>query len=78
MTAGIAMQASVPVGQFAGTDAPGLLARIREMLAICSRATAAAHHYETLKAMSDQELAARGHRRAELPRAAFERLVRAS
>jgi hypothetical protein len=56
-------------------DKPGLIERAGEILAICSRATAAAHTYEELKAMSDQELAKRGLKRADLPRAAFDALT---
>ncbi len=57
---------------------PGLIERAGEILAICSRATAAAHTYQELKAMSDQELAKRGLKRADLPRAAFDTLTEKS
>jgi hypothetical protein len=51
------------------------MAKMREIWTICSRAQAAAHHYEVLKPLSDQELAARGLTRADLPRAAFRKLT---
>jgi hypothetical protein len=48
-----------------------VLARLIETLAVAARACAAAHYYEDLKRLSDDELASRGLRRADLPRAAF-------
>jgi hypothetical protein len=57
---------------------PSLIDRVMEMLAICSRACAAAHYYEEHKAMSDAALAERGLKRADLPRAAFDKLTEAS
>ena len=52
----------------------GLLNLIVDALAVCRRARAAADHYEELKSLSAQALAARGLTRAELPRAAFKKL----
>ena len=49
-----------------------------EVVAICSRACAAAHYYEEHKAMSDAALAERGLERADLPRAAFDKLTEVS
>lgn len=45
-----------------------------EVLRVCSRAGAAAQHYEDLARLSDAELAARGLKRADLPKAALDRL----
>jgi hypothetical protein len=60
-------------------DAPGRLRRmlrtVGEMLTICSRAQAAAQHYEDLKPMSNADLAERGLDRADVPRAAFRKLT---
>ena len=58
-----------------GRSRPSPMARIREVWAICGRAWAAAHHYETMRPLSDQALAARGLTRADLPRAAFRKLT---
>ena len=55
---------------------PDLIERAREIWAICSRAAAAAHTYEALKSLSNQELAARGLKRADLPRAGFDKLAK--
>ena len=49
-----------------------LLTRVREALAVCDRAGAAAHRYEELRAQSDEDLAAQGLKRSDLPRKAFE------
>ena len=54
---------------------PSLIDRVREVLAICSRACAAAHFYEEHKPMSDAALAEKGLARADLPRATFEKLT---
>lgn len=54
---------------------PGLIERIREVMAVCARASAAAHFYAEHKRLSDAGLADRGLRRADLPRATFERLA---
>ncbi len=54
---------------------PGLIERAREVFSICSRAADAAHAYEELKAMSGGELAKRGLKHADLPRAAYDKLV---
>jgi hypothetical protein len=56
---------------------PSLFDRVAEVLAICSRACAAAHFYEEHKALSDAALAERGLSRADLPRAAFDKLTEA-
>jgi hypothetical protein len=45
-----------------------------EAMHVCARACAAARHYEELKPMSDAALAARGLKRTDLPRAAFDKL----
>jgi hypothetical protein len=42
-----------------------------EVLSIMSRASSAAHYYETLRVSSDRRLAELGLKRSELPRAAF-------
>ena len=62
-------------GRASGQGAPGLIGRIKEILAIFSRAMDAAHTYEELKPMSDAALAERGLTRADLPRAAFRKLT---
>jgi hypothetical protein len=46
-----------------------------EVFHICARASAAARHYEQLKRLSDADLAERGLKRADLPRAAFHMLT---
>ena len=60
-------------------DAPNRLRRmlhsVGEMLSICSRAQAAARHYEELKPMSGADLAERGLDRADVPRAVFRKLT---
>lgn len=81
MRAGLTLQKSASVANLppsveAGKTRPSLMARLRELWAICSRAQAAAEHYETHKHLSDQELAARGLTRAGLTRAAFRKLTR--
>lgn len=79
MRAGLALRKSAGVANpqptVTGRSRPSLMAKMREIWAICSRAQAAAHHYEALKPLSDQELAARGLTRADLPRAAFRKLT---
>ena len=62
---------AAPASRYGG---PRLIDRVLEILRICSRAAAAAHYYEQLKPLSDQALAARGLKRADLPRVAFEKL----
>jgi hypothetical protein len=52
-----------------------LFERCIEVFAVCARAQAAAWHYEDLRRLSDQELAVRGLRRADLPRVAFHTLA---
>jgi hypothetical protein len=59
----------------AGAGVRQKLRNMREILSICSRAQAAAHHYEQLKPLSDEDLAAKGIERADLPRAAFRKLT---
>lgn len=54
---------------------PGLADRVIDLIAVCSRANDAAHHYANLKRLSNQALANRGLTRIELPRAAFIRLT---
>ena len=79
MRAVIAMEQSVrPLDRASKPGRPSLVDRIAETLAICSRAREAAHAYEELKPLSDQALAARGLKRADLPRAAFDKLTEGS
>jgi len=54
---------------------PTLMARMRDIWTIFSRAQAAAHYYEAHKPLSEEELAARGLTRADLPRSAFRKLT---
>jgi hypothetical protein len=64
---------------FAGPDADhprgglgrGLLAWAIEVFVAAARARAAAHYYEELNRLSDSELAVRGLRRTDVPRAAL-------
>jgi hypothetical protein len=51
-----------------------MLAQAREMLDACDRAGAAAHRYEELSRMSDEELASQGLTRSDLPRKAFDEM----
>jgi hypothetical protein len=52
-----------------------VLQRLKEVLSICARARAAAHHYEELKPLSGADLAEKGLTRADVPRAAFRNLT---
>jgi hypothetical protein len=58
-----------------GTGIRRLFRSIMEIAGICSRASEAAHHYESLRPLSDAALAAKGLERSGLPRAAFEKLT---
>ena len=83
MRAGFAIKRSASTVENVAKDpakvgGPSLIDRVMEVLAICSRACAAAHCYEEHKAMSDAALADRGLERADLPRAAFDKLTEAS
>jgi uncharacterized protein YjiS (DUF1127 family) len=51
-----------------------LFTLIMEVVSVCARAQAAARHYEELKHLSDEALAQRGLMRADVPRAAFDKL----
>jgi hypothetical protein len=62
----------------AGLCMPTAVIRFQEIWAICTRAQAAAHHYEAHRSLSDQALAARGLIRTDLPRAAFRELTGSS
>jgi hypothetical protein len=53
-----------------------LLERTKEIIGIYQRANAAAQEYEQLKPQSDEELAARGLSRTDLPRKAFDELTK--
>jgi hypothetical protein len=83
MRAGFAIKRSVSTVESiakgpAEVGGPSLIDRVMEVVAICSRACAAAHYYEEHRAMSDAALAERGLERADLPRAAFDKLTEAS
>lgn len=52
-----------------------LVGYIHEVLIAWTRARMAAQHYEGLQSLSDAALAQRGLKRADLPRAAFDKLV---
>jgi len=76
MRAGFALHQSIDVADLRraavnGRDQPTLMAWLRDICTICSRAQIAAHRYEAHKALCDQELAARGLTRADLARAAY-------
>jgi hypothetical protein len=65
MRAGFAIKRSASTVENVATNpakvgGPSLIGRVMEVLAICSRACAAAHYYEEHKAMSDAALAERG------------------
>jgi hypothetical protein len=62
----------------AGLCMPTAVIQFQEIWAICTRAQAAAHHYEAHRSLSDQALAARGLIRTDLPRAAFRELTGSS
>jgi hypothetical protein len=55
-----------------------LVGAMREMLRIMARAQAAAHLYTELRHRCDADLAKRGLRRSDLPRAAYDALTRES
>jgi hypothetical protein len=57
---------------------PSLIDRVMDVWAICARAYAVAHDYEEHRAMSDAALAEKGLTRADLPRAAFDKLTEGS
>ena len=83
MRAGFAIKQSASTVETIAKDpakvgGPSRIDRVVEVLAICSRACAAAHYYEAHTAMSDAALAARGLKRADLPRAAFDKLTGAT
>jgi hypothetical protein len=73
MGASLARTRSAATARTGGTF--DLLGCVLEVLRICSRAGAAAQHYEELAAKSDAALAEKGLTRADLPRAAFDRLT---
>jgi hypothetical protein len=80
MRAGLALRKSaddptVSHADAVGRSRPTLMARLRDIWAVWVRAQAAAHHYETHRPLSEQELAARGLTRGGLPRAAFRKLT---
>lgn len=80
MRAGLALRNSSDVPSLGHAVATAFkqstaVAQLYELWAICSRAQAAAHHYEAHKPLSGQALAARGLTRADLPRAAFRKLA---
>jgi hypothetical protein len=80
MRAGLALRRSAGTASLSytvvtGRSRPAFVAWLRDIWAVCTRARAAAHHYETHKPLSDQELAARGLTRVGLPRAAFRKLT---
>jgi hypothetical protein len=78
MRAGFAIKPSAgTAAPIAREGGPSLIDRVREVLAICSHACAAAHFYEEHKAMSDAALADKGLARADLPRATFDKLTEA-
>jgi hypothetical protein len=59
----------------ARTGGRRLVEYIQEVLVAWARARIAARHYEELQSLSDPALAQRGLKRADLPRAAFDKLV---
>jgi hypothetical protein len=61
-----------------GRNLRDLIGAIREVLRIMARAQAAAHLYTQLRRRCDADLAKRGLRRTDLPRAAYDALTRES
>jgi hypothetical protein len=76
MMSGLADGNSAEASPATDSETNGLLDVLADAMAVCTRACAAAHHYEELKSLSDQALRARGLERADLPRAAFEKLCK--
>ena len=72
MVALLARSRSAATSRTGGTF--DLLRSVLEVLRVCSRAQAAAQHYEELKPLSDVALTDKGLKRADLPRAAFDKL----
>jgi hypothetical protein len=52
----------------------GVLRMLCDLMAVCRKASSAAHHYQDLKSLSDQALAEKGLERKDLARVAFDRL----
>lgn len=61
-----------------GRNRRDLIGTIREVFRIMARAQAAAHLYTQLRHRCDADLAKRGLRRTDLPRAAYDALTRES
>ena len=61
-----------------GRNRRDLIGTIREVFRIMARAQAAAHLYTQLRRRCDADLAKRGLRRSDLPRAAYDALTRES
>jgi hypothetical protein len=59
-----------------GRNRCDLIGTIREVFRIMARAQAAAHFYTELRHRCDTDLAKRGLRRSDLPRAAYDALTR--
>jgi|GEM_PF-5736420 len=74
MLLSIAWNRTAAAGRDTEGSRRGLLAWLFDVLAVCRRANAAAAHYEALQPLSDRALADKGLRRADLPRAAFDKL----
>jgi hypothetical protein len=68
---------TIPEQAFAGARRRWLTASrtVRDILSICAHGLVAAHHYEQLKSQSDTDLAAKGLRRGDVPRAVFRKLT---
>ena len=78
MSAGSAARKALSGEEMGGRRGATFLDRVRVYLAAFRQALDAAHHYESLKSLSDQSLAAKGLRREDLPRAVFEKFTRSS
>jgi hypothetical protein len=68
----VAMMRAANGARSHSTTLAAMFAPLREMIEIVDRAGAAAHRYEELSTQSDEELAAKGLKRSDLPRKAFE------
>ena len=80
MTVGVVIGRSPRTDELAtasdiASGARGLFRRIKEAMGICARANEAAQLYEALRPLSQEALAAKGLKREDIPRAAFDRLT---
>lgn len=65
-----------PIANTSSQPSRNALQTLADILAIYRKACTAAEHYHELKSLSDQALAEKGLARQDLPRVAFNKLVR--